>query len=487
MPRRPISEIQPYQEWPEAARATWESRAPTWSKTRSVQVRREYGRLLAWLDERDVPEGQLTADLLASYGAWLRERAPGRPGLDYLGSLIHALLIVRPEVNILRFQRVVADWSREHSEQVRGRPPRPGNHSPRENTLGVPYRSWTAEQRRAWDQATRVGGKYLDGGPLAGYRPSTLEAFHSAYCLWLGFLHRNGHGESLPTPALVESSAVELSERTAAANAARTLGRLRKVLEALHPGLELEHLRRHQRRLAGRAEPSPSKLPRLAHPSELVDAGERLMDRARRGLRIKANAIVFRDGLLVVLLARRPARISNVQSIRSGKELDLEAPEGRVSWTAEQTKNRANLSFCLTGELVDLLREWWEVYRPILVTDRAGKSLWLSEKGGPLTVAGLRRAIAKRTNAELGKRIPPHLFRDCLASMIAYERPDRIDDVSALLGHRRPGSKDNYIAVAKSLVAQRYLQKLEEETRRKSGRRKSSFRSAAVRSGAGSL
>jgi integrase len=93
----------------------------------------------------------------------------------------------------------------------------------------------------------------------------------------------------------------------------------------------------------------------------------------------------------------------------------------------------------------------------------------------------MREAIERRTEAELGKRIPPHLFRDCLATMIAFERPDRIDDVSALLGHRRPGSKDGYIAVAKSLVAQHRVRDLEAEARHKSGKKKPTFRCEARR------
>src|SRR3546814_8910417 len=93
---------------------------------------------------------------------------------------------------------------------------------------------------------------------------------------------------------------------------------------------DLEDLRRHLRRLAGRSDPSPSKLPRLVHSSDLVDLGERLIERARQGRLTTANAIVFRDGLLIMLLARRPARISNIQSIRRGRELDLEADSGRL-------------------------------------------------------------------------------------------------------------------------------------------------------------
>lgn len=479
MPRKPISEIQPYKDWPEAARAAWEANAPAWSRKRSGQVRREFGRLLAWLGKRGEPDRHLTADLLTGYGAWLRERSPGRPGLDLLGSLVHALLVIRPETDVTPFQRTIADWSREHREQARGGPARPRKSVPKENGNGLAYRLWSPEQRQAWEEATRVGGKYVGGGALSGYRPATLDSFYRAYSLWLGFLHRKGRLECLPDPTLVDAFAEELAGRMKAASAATILRRLRKSLEALYPASDLDPLRRHQRCLAGRNEPSSSKLPRLAHPSELVLAGERLMNQARKGVRTKANAIIFRDGLLVTLLARRPARISNIQSIRVGKELDLEAPNGRLSWTAEHTKNRVNLSLPLTAELVELLRQWFDQYRPLLVTDDSGEHIWLSERGAPLTVAGLQQAISKRTEAEMGKRIPPHLFRDCLASMIAIERPARMDDVSAILGHRRPGSKDSYIAVAKSLIVQRRVRDLEAEARRKSSKKKPTFRCAA--------
>lgn len=475
---RPISDLLPFEHWPEAARAAWESGAPAWSRERAMQVRREYARLLAWLADNGGYDQPLTTELLITYGTWLRRRSPGRPGLERLSSLIYALLVVQPEVSHWDFQQAVDGWSREYSEEHRGRPARPGNRTLRPRGYSLSYAAWPDDERQRWADATRSGGKYLGGGPLSGYRPATIKGYRDTYALWLGFLNRSGCQRSDHDERSFDAFVTELEGRMKSGIAAAVVGRLRKVLEALYPALDTTCLRRHRRRLSGRNEERPSKLPRLEHPGRIADAGERLIIEARKCLRRKKAALLFRDGLLLMLLAHRPARISNVQAIRSGTELDLETPGGRLAWKPDQTKNRVNLSFSLTPELIHLMREWLDEFRPVLATEESGDSFWIALSGKPLLVSGLRQAILKRTEQQLGKQIPPHLFRDCLATMIALERPERVDDVSALLGQRRPDSKDGYIAVAKSIIAQRQRQDLEVEARRKRGRKQLSFRSA---------
>jgi integrase len=469
MGRAAIAPIIPASAWPDGDRQAWELRAPpSWTPEYAAQIRREYGRLLAWLEATARPPIPLTESDLLDYTHWLKQRSEERYWLERLRLLAFALLVVRPDGGVAGLQRALNAWRQHHAARRRGRPSRQGNRKPRPKGFGLPHADWPQNERERWETATQRGGKYASCGPLGGYRPSTLKALRRAYALWLGFLDRTDPGVG-PTCDAVAAFAAELEGRVKPASAAQILRRARRVLVAFNPGQDVASFDRQARRLAGRRQASPSKLPRLVHPGDLVRAGEELLERARRALRTRKAALDFRDGLLLILLAFRPARIGNVSMIRHGVELDLAVPQGHLSWTAEQTKNRLPLSLPLNPALVALISEYWNVYRPLLVGS-ASTHLWIGRYGNPLSVCGLQQIVSRRTKELLGKSVPPHLFRDCLATMIATERPERIDDVGALLGQRAPRSKDTYIALARSLIAQRRRQDLEVQARKERGR-----------------
>jgi integrase len=87
--------------------------------------------------------------------------------------------------------------------------------------------------------------------------------------------------------------------------------------------------------------------------------------------------------------------------------------------------------------LVDLLVDHLEHVRPCLAerSRSSSRALWLNDQGEPYAASYLGRCIGLITEELVGVRIPPHFFRDCAATTLAYDSPDSARLTRGLLGH----------------------------------------------------
>jgi len=94
------------------------------------------------------------------------------------------------------------------------------------------------------------------------------------------------------------------------------------------------------RGLRARAVPARDKLSRLRQIDELAILGERLMDEAGSALEWSARrrAVLFRDGLMIALLAYRPVRLKNFAMMRLGRHLTKVSGCWQMLFDAEETK-----------------------------------------------------------------------------------------------------------------------------------------------------
>ena len=76
----------------------------------------------------------------------------------------------------------------------------------------------------------------------------------------------------------------------------------------------------------------------------------------------------------------------------------------------------------------------------------------------PMTEMAIYDRVVALTAAGLGRRINPHLFRDCVATTIAIEDPAHVGIASQILGHRAQGTTERHYNHAQSLEAARRLQ-----------------------------
>ena len=172
-------------------------------------------------------------------------------------------------------------------------------------------------------------------------------------------------------------------------------------------------------------------------------------------------AIVFRDGLIIALLALRPLRRRNLSELTLGRDL-LRTGEG---WTillpSSATKTHATLEYDWPDLLHAALETYLAVHRPILMARRGRwhetvrDRLWVSSDGSPFTAMGIYDRIIRLTRAAFGRSINPHLFRDAAATTAAIHDPVHVRAAAALLGHRTFATTERHYIQAQSLEAHR--------------------------------
>ncbi len=181
------------------------------------------------------------------------------------------------------------------------------------------------------------------------------------------------------------------------------------------------------------------------------------------------NAVMFRDGLIIALLAARPLRPRSLLSLELGHNLVRTGDGYRIALYPVDTKTRRAFDISWPTTLSSALERYLTVYRPKLANDRTSESLWISGAGQPLGRSGLLTCVSARTRSAFGKSIPPYLFRDCVATAIASDDPEHVKIVAALLGHASFRTGERHYIHAQSLSAGRKHQKIIGAIRRNKG------------------
>ena len=172
----------------------------------------------------------------------------------------------------------------------------------------------------------------------------------------------------------------------------------------------------------------------------------------------------FRDGLIIALQAARPLRLRNLTGLVLDRTLVSRGAQWWIEFSAADTKNREVIELPWPEPLAAPLETYLIRHREVLVQMRggsprpAGRALWVSKTGSPMSREAIYHCITTRTCHILGRPINPHLFRDCVATSIAIEDPTHIDIASGLLGHHTPATTEMYYNQARGVEASRRLQ-----------------------------
>ncbi len=109
----------------------------------------------------------------------------------------------------------------------------------------------------------------------------------------------------------------------------------------------------------------------------------------------------------------------------------------QIRFSPEETKTDIAIHILLPRQLVGPLEEYLAQHRPNLVSGQNAETLFITEKGRPLSVARIGQLIGNWTAKFTGVRTTPHLFRDAVAFKWLKEHPDDYLTLSKLLWHRR--------------------------------------------------
>ena len=342
---------------------------------------------------------------------------------------------------------------------------------------------WPNRDRALWEKGVKPRGLFESGGAGANWSDASRFKAARGYGYWLSWLANKGLCDPNLGPAdrvSRERVAAYIAEIAPTRAPFTVICRIRELYDALRvmaPEPDWSWLKQLHRILEAKGRPVRNKLSRLRPIGELAALGACLMDEAESAAEWPARrrAVLFRDGLMIALLAYRPVRLKNFAMMRLGRHLMQVTGSWQILFGAHETKTHVPYESAVPSAIVSRLERYLDMHRPVLlrgktVRDPTNKMLlsdcetpippgldavWVSEIGTQIEQAALGCRIVKHTKAAFGRSVSPHLFRDCAATSIAVDNPKHVGDASLILGHADHRMTEMHYNHARSLEASR--------------------------------
>jgi hypothetical protein len=190
------------------------------------------------------------------------------------------------------------------------------------------------------------------------------------------------------------------------------------------------------------ARPARNKLQRLKPANAIEELGFDLMRRAdtQPDASLFKRALLFRDGLAIALLIRRPLRIGNFSAMKTGIHIVGNAPCRHIVFAAHEMKGKRRFEVDFPANLELALSRYLGTYRPYLLLLRrrcpaANPALWISNVGNAIDKDAFSKRIAKRTREAFGVDLTPHLFRDASVTTLVRDAPASALLTKSIMGH----------------------------------------------------
>jgi integrase len=328
-----------------------------------------------------------------------------------------------------------------------------------------PLPDWPTADREAWLAAQAKAGVLEDGGMISHLSACTLEDLTRRYAYFLSFVIE---AEKLNAYAPAAASVTEqnillyvrhLEPRVSSVTLAQSLYKISRVAACLAPEQDWRWLKRVARRLDLRAKPR-DKRHEVVEIRALFELGVRLMDEAEKtdNLTSFRRALLYRDGLIIALLAADPLRRANIAALEIGRTLVKDGTTWSLEIPAEETKERRLHLALLPDWCTSCIDRYIHRYRPLFRNAETTKRLWLGRSGRPLGEDGLYDLVCRRTHAAFGKRINLHLFRSCLTTSTAVHHGAQMGLAMTVLRHQSSKVTERHYNQAKMIDAVRAYQ-----------------------------
>ncbi len=304
-----------------------------------------------------------------------------------------------------------------------------------------------------------------------------------AYGHWLAYLGRTDQLDLTSAPAdrvsinRVTGYLEHMGNRLAAMTVQGRIGQLGRAMRALAPEGDWTWLSRAADRLRAEAVPVREKRSRMQDIETIVGLGLNLMERAAAADDHFAvqRAALYRDGLMIALLALRPLRRRSFASISLGRHLTQRAGNWWLNFEAIDMKTKAPEEMLFPEDLTLALQIYLDVYRNVLLRGKPQRGvvrpetagLWIAKGGRMMGSSAISFQIGAHTKAAFGKSINLHLFRDCAATSIAIRDPEHIRMILPVLTHSSLITSERHYNQARTLEASRQYQQQVAETRKK--------------------
>jgi len=230
-----------------------------------------------------------------------------------------------------------------------------------------------------------------------------------------------------------------------------------RVLQKHHPDQDwsvhcrLAAIIRHE----ARSTPSRRKTGRIVSSRLLFEKGLNLSEVARpdKPPVSLSEARNRRDGMMIAFLALIPIRRHTFCALELGRSIYLMSDQVFLSLDPTSTKNKTAYEAQIPPVLAAPLLTYLKFVRPWFLA-RAHKThglVWVTDGGKPYCPIHLASRISRITERLVCVRTPPHFFRDCAATTLAYGSPDAARLTRAILGHKTFGVAERHYNQARAI------------------------------------
>ena len=300
------------------------------------------------------------------------------------------------------------------------------------------------QERRLWAAAMDSNDDPFCDAPGARLAHTTRQKYMFAWRRFLGFLAISEPLALAADPAerltieRVRAYVSHLAETNTPQSVAIQVDALYQTARMLMPQQDWTWLKAVKARLHAAA-PAPGRSGPVITSVQLIELGQELMDECKpvpsAPIRM-ADAIRYRDGLMIALLGFIPLRRKNLAALEIGRHLVREGDGWFVIVPrTEIKKNSSSVEVAIPKLLEPYLATYLDIIRPWMLRRPTCNALWVSPSGGALTYSAIWRIVTRHTARRLGIRIAPHDARDAGATTWAIAAPDRIGVARDLLGH----------------------------------------------------
>ena len=332
---------------------------------------------------------------------------------------------------------------------------------------------WPIVDQAAWISALAPIDLLLAGSPVARWRPETREKNRKGYGRWLHWLARHGWLDDIASPGERVSSErvgayiADLKTRVAPYTVRARIAELYATIISMAPDQDWAWLKTVLQRLDARASPVRDKRRMLRPTRDLFAWALRRMTELEDYAPSRRVSQEHRDALLIAFLASRPLRRGNLAAMEIGRHLIETGGVFQIVVASEETKNGKVLEFMVPQRLTRHLRHHLLVCRPVLAQAAGTRRLWLSRTGKPMSGSDIHHRVTEVTLRAFGVAIPPHLFRDCVATSIAIDAPEKVGLIGPMLGHHAHRTAEAHYNQAASLETGRAHQDIVKDLRRR--------------------
>jgi integrase/recombinase XerD len=255
------------------------------------------------------------------------------------------------------------------------------------------FAAWPGEDRARWIAAFEPIDTFDDARSGAHLATATKVELRTAYARYLGFLASNAAERlCLPLANRVDQQSIKafvqhLRQSCRDTSVASTLHHLRMALGLISPEMDWSWLKTIAKRIAFSAKAKPSRSGEVTS-AQLFALGIQLMTDAENsafaaGIVLKEDALTYRDGLIIALLACVPLRRRTLATLTVNQHLLKIGDDWLLDIPAADTKTRRPLEFPVPHALSERINLYLVEFRGALTGANMHQGLWPSAKGNP--------------------------------------------------------------------------------------------------------